>query len=304
MNNKPKLYLSIFLATFFIVIYMPLFVSGETYKWHDDEGVLHFTDNIFNVPPRYRSQVETKIDNDVQRYSAPDPVDDKPSPESEEKISGDDRKEIRVPYIPHEGYASRIIIPVKFHGSVTANLLLDTGAPGMVITPELADRIGIFEKDDGKLIHEAGGIGGSVPAILTIVDKVSVGEATTYFLPTTITEMFSDAYEGLVGMDFMANYDLQVDSQSKTIILREIPASEDRPAGRDEHWWRSKYRIFAGLKRAWESYYNRLKVLTITTLEVQQIRKIARRQVKESEKLYKRLDRYATQNGVPRQWRE
>jgi len=278
-------------------------LAGETYKWRDDKGVLHFTDNIYNVPAKYRSQAEEKTYGDVQRYGGSDEVNSLPSTTVKEKRPGKKQKEIRVSYIAHEGSASRIIIPVRFNGSVTANMLLDTGAPGMVISPALADRIGLFDSDDGKLIHQAGGIGGRVPAILTIVDKVSVNGATTKFMPTTITQI-SGAYEGLVGMDFMANYDLRVDSLNRTIVFTELPPSAGRPAGRSEHWWRSKYRTFAGLKNAWENYYKRLDNISPGTTTLERIKKIALRQAKESEKLYKRLERYATQNAVPRRWRQ
>ena len=304
MRNKTKFYLY---AAFIIALTLSISdiaLAGETYKWQDDKGVLHFTDNIFNVPARYRSQVEEKSYGDVQRYEGNDDVKVLPTTNSGRKKTKSNLKEIRVPYRPYEGNASRIIIPVTFNGSVTANMLLDTGAPGMVITPALADRIGLFDRDDGKLIHQAGGIGGRVPAILTIVDKVSVKGATTKFLPTTITEMFSGAYEGLIGMDFMANYDMEIDSRSRTIVFRELPASSNRPAGRGEYWWRSKYRIFAGLKKAWENYYNRLDDISPNTTMLERIKKIAKSQARESEKLYKQLERYATQHAVPRQWRQ
>ena len=38
----------------------PLSFSGEIYRWTDETGVVHFTDDISNVPARYQSQVDKR----------------------------------------------------------------------------------------------------------------------------------------------------------------------------------------------------------------------------------------------------
>ena len=293
------------LITITFIFLAPFPGAGETFKWVDENGTMHFTDSLHNIPMKYRKDVEEKKLGDVQRYRGSGDVSDivTPSP-VKKKGSSEGLREIKVPYGAYEGYASRIIISVTFNGSVTAPMLLDTGAPGMVISPELADRIGLFDKDDGNLIYQAGGIGGRVPAILTIVDKVSVGAAETKFLPTTVTRISSRHYQGLVGMDFMANYDLQIDNQKRQLIFKELPPNSNRPAGRNEHWWRSKYSIFADLKNSWGVYLKRLENISPKTTMLERLKEVAEYQVRESDKLYKRLERYASQNSVPRRWRK
>jgi chromosome segregation ATPase len=39
---------------------IPFSFSGEIYRWTDEKGVVHFTDDISNVPTRYRSQVDKR----------------------------------------------------------------------------------------------------------------------------------------------------------------------------------------------------------------------------------------------------
>ena len=34
--------------------------SGEIYRWTDEKGVVHFTDDVSKVPARYRSQVDKR----------------------------------------------------------------------------------------------------------------------------------------------------------------------------------------------------------------------------------------------------
>jgi hypothetical protein len=34
--------------------------QGQAYKYKDDRGRVHFTDNLYDIPERYRAQVETR----------------------------------------------------------------------------------------------------------------------------------------------------------------------------------------------------------------------------------------------------
>jgi len=45
--------------------------AGTIYKWVDKEGVLHFTDDLTQVPPSYREQVETEESKDVKGAVTP-----------------------------------------------------------------------------------------------------------------------------------------------------------------------------------------------------------------------------------------
>jgi hypothetical protein len=86
-------------------------------------------------------------------------------------------KRYEIPYIAYEGAARRIIIPVTFNNQITVHMLLDTGAPGMHISLRLAEKLGILDNDEAKLNILVSGLGGSVPAIYTIIDSIQVGGA-------------------------------------------------------------------------------------------------------------------------------
>ncbi|MDH4028965.1 MAG: retroviral-like aspartic protease family protein, partial [Nitrospirota bacterium] len=79
--------------------------------------------------------------------------------------------------IPFSGGGRRIIIPVTFNRRVTASMLLDTGAPGMYISKELAGKLGLLDSSENNLWTMIGGIGGATPAIFTIIDSIQVGAA-------------------------------------------------------------------------------------------------------------------------------
>jgi len=47
--------------------------SATIYKWVDKEGVVNFTDDLSNVPPSYRNQVEKEERKDVKEEVIPRP---------------------------------------------------------------------------------------------------------------------------------------------------------------------------------------------------------------------------------------
>jgi len=121
-------------------------------------------------------------------------------------------------------------------------MLLDTGSPGLMISPQLANRLGLMDGENGRLQVMTAGIGGSAPAMLAVVESVRVGEALAEFLPATITKIPSSDFEGLVGMDFMANYKIGIDTEKNVISFDELPPQADRPGGHDKSWWRSNFK--------------------------------------------------------------
>ncbi|OGW25417.1 MAG: hypothetical protein A2X59_04845 [Nitrospirae bacterium GWC2_42_7] len=214
-------------------------------------------------------------------------------------------KSYTVPYIPFEGSARRIIIPVTINGSVTAKMAVDTGSPGMLIFDSLAKKLGIFESDDAKLLSYAGGIGGVVPAVLTIIDKVQVGELEDHFIPTTITPSISEAFEGLVGMDFMANFSVKIDTRKHVVVFEELPASANMPAGHDEVWWRSNFHNFAAMRSEWKNYRDSLKPEYFTDpRKYNTLKEFAYRQYKDADDLFNKLNGYAIRHSVPMRWRK
>jgi hypothetical protein len=59
----------------FLILLILFFASslqaGTIYKWVDKEGVLHFTDDLTQVPPSYLEQVETEESKDVKGEATP-----------------------------------------------------------------------------------------------------------------------------------------------------------------------------------------------------------------------------------------
>ena len=275
--------------------------AQATYKWIDSEGTVHVTDRPPPVMPDGRAPPPPSAADQATPLA---PVSAPPPPPVHVEPS---LRRLELPYVGLEGRARRVIVQVRFNDRVTASLALDTGAPGMILSLELAERLDLLSRDQGRLLVLTSGIGGSTPAIRAILESVSIGGAVERFVPVTITSSVSDAFEGLVGMDFMGNYQLTIDPARKMVVLQEQTATAQAPGGHDENWWRGLFAEFRGQRDDWRRYKEALDRIAEESLSrggiLEQKQELAKFQLREAELLYSRLERYASAQSVPRQWR-
>jgi hypothetical protein len=257
-------------------------------------------------------QDRTFTNNDLQKYEAT------PEGNSPEERGGYDvirdlqdyysdkdhqEKELKRYAVRYTGSSRRIILPVTFNGHITVPMLMDTGAPGMHISTNLARELGIIGDEDSELKVMISGIGGKAPAIFTIIDSISVGGIETRFIPTYVSDTIFQNFEGLIGMDFMANYSVSIDTRKRVVVFEERPQSADMPGGRDEAWWRTTFHNFKSMKSQWERYREELAQYSITTDKEREFRTLIDRQSSRARELYNRLSVYASEHSVPLEWR-
>jgi len=261
------------------------------------ENIRQFTNDDLN---KYSRSSDTKP-LPVAGKTSPGDVNEEVEIDSHEKI--EEAQTLKKYVIPYKGTARRIIIPVTFNRSITVPMLLDTGAPGMHVSARLAKRLGILDNDEGNLMTRVGGIAGTAPAIFTIIDSIQVGEAEDEFIPTVISDLKIPGFEGLVGMDFMGKYSMQLDNNKRLVILEELPQSSSRPAGHDELWWRTTFRNFKSMRNAWEQYRDANNDAGAYTTSMKELNAFIDKQYRRADYLYNRLNVYASEHSVPREWR-
>jgi len=222
---------------------------------------------------------------------------------TEEDSSETTERPLKKYSVPYSGNSRRIIISVTFNGRVTAKMLLDTGAPGMHISDILAEKLGLLDSMESSMWVTVGGIGGEVPAIFTIIDSIRVGEAEDNFIPTFISPSISSEFDGLIGMDFMANYEVRIDTKKRVVIFEELAESRDLPAGHDEQWWRTTFKDFKSLRDTWDEYRDSYAGQEAFTQREKDIKAFIERQCRKATELNDRLSGYASQHSVPLEWR-
>ena len=108
------------------------------------------------------------------------------------------------------------VVPVIFNHSVTANLVLDTGAAVTMISPTVAASLRVPFTGSGYIT----GVGGTVPTQIVHVDSVKVGDSEVNDMPIAIHDPFRNAsFEGLLGMDFLGRFQIAVDPVKRLLML-------------------------------------------------------------------------------------
>jgi hypothetical protein len=283
--------------------------AAEYFKWTDEAGELHISDSLSNVPEKYRRGIESR-QLEVSKPSATMPPEARPFVQQAPVAGGEEKppKKYEVAYTPNEGSAKRVIISARFNGSVTAPIAIDTGAPGTIISVSLAEKLGLFDEEHGSLLMSTGGIGGSAPAVRSIIDTVEVGGAVNNFVPITIIKPISDSFDGLLGMDFFSNYSVTIDTKRKVVIFEELQLSAEQPGGHDQEWWTTLFKEFATSRARWKEYSEaldrriRASMKSIGNKDMER-KKFADEQYKEADKLFDKLNTYARLNSVPMHWK-
>lgn len=127
----------------------------------------------------------------------------------------------------------KILVPVVLNGNQTATFLLDTGANITVITPTVADRLGVQRPASGPKTRARMVSGQDVEVSLIRVKSFGVGLArienfaiAVYDLPPlALGAPVPIIVDGLLGNDFVGLFTMTVDPRAGTLTLRldELP---------------------------------------------------------------------------------
>jgi hypothetical protein len=74
---RKTVFIAVLTIGFFVI---PFLIHAEVYKWIDEKGTIHFTDDYGNVPSSYREQLKVEIREDNQK--------EKPSSEPQRIVLG------------------------------------------------------------------------------------------------------------------------------------------------------------------------------------------------------------------------
>ena len=134
----------------------------------------------------------------------------------------------------HKGFA----LGVKFNDRVSADILLDTGAGGIVIGRKLAERIGVVKVADTFI----GGIGdkGPVSGYIGWVDKIKIGGVEFKDCLVEVSSKGDVVDEsGLMGTDVFEKFLVTLDFKEWRLLLAPLPNNPNAASEDDE--WQDRY---------------------------------------------------------------
>jgi tetratricopeptide (TPR) repeat protein len=135
------------------------------------------------------------------------------------KLSASEMPLVRMKYDPEHLRGYGLTVALNGHKS---DLLLDTGAGGIVVKRSIAEHAGISKIIETKI----GGIGdrGTRKAFVGMADSIKIGELEFQNCPITVQESFSVAGEdGLIGVDMFEHFLVDLDFPHEKLKLSELP---------------------------------------------------------------------------------
>jgi clan AA aspartic protease (TIGR02281 family) len=214
---------------------LPPASSQEFYRWTDESGAAHFTDNIYSVPEKYRDQAQKRLQ--PASRTPPSSMPEAPRDANTAAESGGI-------VIPFKREGNLMIVEGAVNGA-PVRFIFDTGAELTVLPSSFAARLGVGARNG--IFITIGGIGGSVDVPLVEAD-IAVGEAEVRDLEATVNDTpVPDT--GLLGANFLSDYKVNIKNAANQIVLEPADRSF---GGHSFEWWQKKFRLYLAIKKRYE----------------------------------------------------
>ena len=189
------------IAFFLIFMLLPAQALGDIYYWVDDQGTQHYNTRLESIPESYRSKaIPLSLPTSPP---VPPEITPRSSPTGSTKIS----------FTP----GSPVLVSAKINGSGPITLILDTGADRTMVAPSVLSRLGIsFENALRGVVR---GVTGVSYAEAVWVNSVEIEEAKVGPLLIIAHDADLKGADGLLGRDFLANFNVTIDSKEQVVTL-------------------------------------------------------------------------------------
>ena len=175
--------------------------SAEIYYWVDDQGTQYYTTRFEGIPEPYRSK--------AQQLSLPTspPVPPELTPNLPQK------NPMKISFKP----GSPILVSAKINGAGPITLILDTGSDRTLVAPSALSNLGISTENTLKAVLK--GVTGMSYADAIWVNSVEVGDVRVGPFLIIVHDAQLKGADGLLGRDFLANFDVRIDSKEGVAVL-------------------------------------------------------------------------------------
>jgi hypothetical protein len=180
----------------FLVALVPGQALAQMYQWEDEQGTVHYTNELQSVPEPFRSRA---------RFVPASPM----APPAVAPAQGI----TRIPFTP----GSPILVNARINGAGPVTLILDTGADRTMLTPMALWRLGISTA--GAPPAEIKGATGTARGALVQVASVEVGDARAGPLLIIAHDADLRQAEGLLGRDFLEQFTVTIDANERVVTL-------------------------------------------------------------------------------------
>jgi hypothetical protein len=184
-----------------IFVLLPGLALADIYYWVDDQGTQYYTTNLDSIPEPYRSKV------------IPLPLPTSPPAPPELTPNPPQKRLTKIPFSP----GSPVLVSAKINGAGPITLILDTGSERTLVAPSALSRLGISTENARRGVIR--GVTGASYAEAVWVNSVEVEEAKVGPLLIIAHDADLKGADGLLGRDFLANFNVTIDSKERVVTL-------------------------------------------------------------------------------------
>jgi len=188
-------------ALILICLFLPRPSLAKIYYWIDDQGTQYYTTSLESIPEPHRSK------------AVPLPLPTSPPVPPEITPTSSQKGLTKIPFTA----GSPILVSVKINGAGPITLILDTGADRTLVAPSALSKLGI--STENALLGVVKGVTGRSYAEAVWVNSVEVGEARVGPLLIIAHNPDLKGADGLLGRDFLANFNVTIDSKEQIVTL-------------------------------------------------------------------------------------
>jgi len=137
-----------------------------------------------------------------------------------EAVKSEQERQPKKVNVEHE--KGHIFLDVLLNGKVKVNLLLDTGATFVVLSSNIAEKLGVnLAREKRDLLLQVAD-GRSVNAKLIVLKSLKVEGVEAKNVEAAVMPYSSDAGDGVIGMSFLRRFNFKVDYSRNKLILEKI----------------------------------------------------------------------------------
>ncbi|OGW62937.1 MAG: hypothetical protein A2V83_01975, partial [Nitrospirae bacterium RBG_16_64_22] len=318
-----------------VLLLVPSPALADIFEWTDDQGNSHFSDNIGSVPEQYRKKAK-KIGSDEPPKKASGQAPQETKPAKPGKPSAGPRPEGPSDAPADYSFGASSPLATKRHvvrfygeggnvkyvrvkvGSESPTwMLLDTGATYCRLSRPLAKAAGIDFGASTPLVF-LGTASGVIGEPLVKVDRIEMEGAEVRDIYATVEAPIGSGAEtapvppfdpdrrnGILGMSFLDNFRVTVDSERSQLILEPRSGLDSRDArgGHSRRWWQSQFRSVKNSIDHAERQLTRMKERTRAE-DYQDLKKRLEITVDFFRRELSDLESKASHASVPQEWRK
>ena len=171
------------------------------------------------LPIVYTYSKTSAIDDDMERIFRENSRENGASEEVQEDW---DTKIIKV--VP-DG-TGHLLVDVVLNGDVHARLTIDTGAPDVCLTADIARKLG-FDLGNMKNIGESMVLNGKHKVAYVRLKSLNLGGAEQENVPAAVfleddREISNALNDGLLGLSFLSKFNFTLDKRNSRLILKKV----------------------------------------------------------------------------------